>query len=121
MSIEALDNKLYNLCFIENICRNNSEKIKQMLQTFIHSIPAAVEQIKNAHQRNEFSIIQQTAHKIKPVLAFYSIAALEEDIILIEQLAKEEANTADLHRKILKLDEVINSIVTDMTINFLNI
>lgn len=110
--------KLYNLSFIENICRNNPENIKKMLQTFINSIPADIEQIKKAHHRLEFSVIQQTAHKIKPVLSFYSIVTLEEDITIIEQLAKEEKNTPDLLLKIQKLDEVVSSVVSDIKSHF---
>ena len=56
LNTEATAYRLYDLSFIEKICRNNAETKRKMLQTFISTIPVAVEQIKNAHQRLEFLI-----------------------------------------------------------------
>lgn len=111
--------KLFDLCFIEKTCRHNPEKIRIMLQTFINTIPVAVEQIQNAHHLLDFPVIKNTAHQIKPVLSYYAIVTLEKDINLIEQLAKEETNSPELFSKIQKLETVISQVVTDMKSNLL--
>lgn len=120
LNTEANGNRLFDLSFIEKVCRNNAETKRKMLTTFISTIPFSVEEIRKAYQQQDFVTIKNTAHQIKPVLAFYAIVTLEKDIELIEQLANKAQNTTELQLKIQKLDEVVNKVVSQIKANFLN-
>jgi HPt (histidine-containing phosphotransfer) domain-containing protein len=113
------DEKLYDLCMIEQLCRGNQEKVKKIVQVFIEQIPQSVEEIKSAYSKRDFLVIKNVAHRIKPTLSYYAIIQVEKDIQLIEKLAKEELATPELEVKIKKLDTVINQIVEQMKKDFL--
>jgi HPt (histidine-containing phosphotransfer) domain-containing protein len=106
--------KLFDLTFLQTLSRGNAATLQRMISSFVHNIPVAVEEIKEAYRRKDFSTLRETAHRIKPVLGFYAIVKMEKDMVLIEKLAKEQAATPELELKIEKLDIVVNSVVENL-------
>ncbi len=105
---------LYNLELIEKMCRGSIDLIKEMLQVFVEDLPKAVEEIKSAYQTQNFTIIKNTAHRIKPVLKFYHIEILENDILAMEQIAERQVLSGELKELIKKMDSVLSIIVADI-------
>ncbi|MBX7182279.1 MAG: Hpt domain-containing protein [Bacteroidia bacterium] len=112
-------NKLYNLSFIDTVCRGNQVVKKKMLDTFLSTIPLDVVKIKNAHIEGDFETVSQVAHKIKPVLATYGINSISEDIHAIEMLAKDEPGHPEIGNKIELVVNTVNLVAQDIKINFL--
>ncbi|MBL0356119.1 MAG: hypothetical protein IPP72_04185 [Chitinophagaceae bacterium] len=112
--------KLYDLCMIEKLCRGNQEQVKQMIQVFIDQTPQAVEEIRLAYKKNDFTVVKKTAHRIKPVLSYYAIVKIEKDIQLIEVMAEEGIATHELELKIKKVEDVVSRIVEQMKSTFLS-
>lgn len=110
--------KLYDLCMIEKLCRGNQEQVKQMLSVFIDQVPKAVEEIRSAYSENDFDQVKKAAHRIKPVLGFYAVIKVEEDIKLIESAASLLPKS-EFEYKLNRVDAVVTSIVTQMKNNFL--
>lgn len=111
--------KLYDLSLVEKICRGNIEILRKMIQTFLSTIPSAIDEIKLALNRMDFETIKKTTHRIKPTLAIYAVVKIEKDILRIEELAKNETGDNELRLKIGKVDEVVTSIVCAMKNEFL--
>ena len=111
--------KLYDLGFIDTVCRGNQVVKKKMLDTFISTIPLDVVKIKNAHESGDFETVSQIAHKIKPVLATYGINSVAEEINAIEILAKDQPGHPELFGKIELVVNTVNLVAQDIKINFL--
>ena len=106
--------KLFDLSMIENFCRGNQEQVKKMIRVFINQVPQSVEAIKIAYNRHQFNTIKEEAHRIKPILGYYAVNAVEQDIHHIEMLAAAEIPGHELEAKINKLDEVVARIVDEL-------
>lgn len=117
---ETDSEKFYDMCMIERLCHFNEERIKKLVSVFIEQVPQAVEEIKLAYSRKDFSVIKKTAHRIKPTLSYYAIIKVEKDIQQIERIARNGGDTADLELKIIKLDMVVAEVVRKMKQEFFN-
>lgn len=117
---ETGSEKFYDMCMIERLCHFNTERIKKLVGVFIEQVPQAIEEIKQAYAKKDYSIIRKTAHRIKPTLSYYAIIKIEKDIQQIERMAKEGVDTADLELKIIKLDIVVAEVVKKMKQEFFN-
>ena len=109
----------YELSMIETMCRGNQEKINKMISVFIDQVPASVDEIKSAYHKNDFTTIKNTAHRIKPSFAYYGIANIEKEINQIETLAIKGIASTEIENKIIKLEQVVNQVVSEMKRDFL--
>jgi HPt (histidine-containing phosphotransfer) domain-containing protein len=114
LHFEAPFEKLYDLGMIERLCRGDMGKTKKMLQLFINDMPASIEEIKQAYKMQDFITLKKTAHRIKPVLAMYSIVKIEKDIAMIENSGIEERVTPELESKINNLSSIIGEVTQQM-------
>jgi HPt (histidine-containing phosphotransfer) domain-containing protein len=116
---EITDEKLYDICMIERLCRGNLEQVKKMVNVFIREIPDAVEEIKGAYQHGDFVKVKNTTHRIKPTLSYYGIIKIEKDIRRIEALAKLGQPAPELELKIGNVEKVIAGVVEKLKTDFL--
>jgi HPt (histidine-containing phosphotransfer) domain-containing protein len=114
LKFEAPFEKLYDLGMIEKLCRGDISRTKKMVQLFINDMPASIEEIKQAYKKLDFITLKKTAHRIKPVLAMYSIAKIEKDIEMIESSGIEERVTPELESKINNLSSIIGEVTEQM-------
>jgi HPt (histidine-containing phosphotransfer) domain-containing protein len=115
---ESNQEKLYDLCMIEMLCRGNKEQIKKIVSIFISQVPQSVEEIKTAYSKNDFTTIKKVAHRIRPILGYYAIVKIEKDILRIEAIAETGIATAELQLKINKLEEVTTIVVEKLNADF---
>ena len=117
--LSPASDKLFDLSMIEKMCRGNKDTILKMINTFIRTITDAVEELKQACQKNDFLTIQKTAHRIKPTLAIYGIAKLEQEICQMEKLEEEPGNINRLGIWMEKLDNILASVIRQLKTDFL--
>lgn len=107
---------LYNLSLIEKACRGKKEAKEKMLETFKKSSTKAVQEIKQAAQDEDFELMRAAAHSIKPVFAMYAIITLEKSIHYIEHFNEGEDNLEILNEAILKTEQTIEEINTELSL-----
>jgi len=115
----ATDEKLYDICMIDRLCRGNQEQVKKMVAVFIKEIPNAIEEIKQAYNSSDFVTVKKTTHRIKPTLSYYAIIKIEKDIRRIEALAKQGEAVSELELKISRVEKVIDAVVERLKTDFL--
>jgi HPt (histidine-containing phosphotransfer) domain-containing protein len=118
--IDPTSEKLYNMSMIERLCHQNKELIKKLVKVFIDEVPEAVEDIKIAYKNRDYVVIKNTAHRIKPTIAYYNIVKLEKNIQEIEVLALEEMESEDFELKIIKLNILVDQVVKELKNEFYN-
>lgn len=106
--------QLFDMSYVNKICRNNHDKIKKMVSVFVSTIPAAVEELKQAYERQDFDAVKKTAHRIKPVILIYAIVKAGGVIVDIEKMAKNRSGIHELSSKIETLQYTIHSVVDEM-------
>lgn len=115
----AAEEKLYDICMIDRLCRGNQDQVKKMVAVFIKEIPNAIEEIKKAYNNNDFVTVKKTTHRIKPTLSYYAVIKIEKDIRSIETLAKQGQATPELELKIIRVENVLDAVVERLKSDFL--
>jgi HPt (histidine-containing phosphotransfer) domain-containing protein len=114
IEFETAFEKIYDLEMVNRLCRGDNNLTKKMVQLFLNDIPPAIEEIKQAYKMLDFITLKKIAHRIKPVLAMYSIVKIENDIEMIENAGIEEKITPELESKINNLSSIIDNVIQQM-------
>lgn len=105
---------LFNLSKLRDIAKGNDAFINKMLQLFIEQGHATMMEIKAACAAGDLDKVRSAAHRIKPSLDSLGINSLKEDILNIEKNAVALNADGKLEDIILRLDNVISNIITDL-------
>jgi HPt (histidine-containing phosphotransfer) domain-containing protein len=114
IEFETAFEKIYDLEMVNRLCRGDNNLTKKMVQLFLNDIPPAIEEIKQAYKMLDYITLKKIAHRIKPVLAMYSIVKIENDIEMIENAGIEEKITPELESKINNLSSIIGNVIQQM-------
>lgn len=106
--------QLFDMSYVNKICRNNADAVIKMVTVFINTIPAAIIEIEQHYQAQDFDAVKKTAHRIKPVIMYYAIVKAERIVLDIEKLAKNRLWLDGLGTKIGVLKNTINEVVAEM-------
>lgn len=79
-----------DLSYLKKVSGGNEEFIKDMVNTFIDTLPKSVEEIQGALNSGEWDALARAVHKIKPSLTMVGLSRTREIGALIEENAKEQ-------------------------------
>ncbi len=107
--------KQYDLNYLRNISGNNTEFIREMLQTFTQSIPTSLQEIEEALFKKDFTKLARVVHQIKPSMTLLGINHMKDAAVKIENIAKSETPAeADLAVKTNKFINTCREIIDDL-------
>lgn len=109
---------LFDMSYVNKICRNNPEAVKKMVTVFVNTIPAAIDEIKKLYMLKDYDAVKKTAHRIKPVIMYYAIVKAERVILDIEKMAKNRIWLNELDAKIDLLKTTVNKVAQEMKKDF---
>lgn len=108
-------NKQYDLAYLRNMSGDNQEFIKEMIQTFVQSIPVSLKEMENALNLSDFVQVARIAHQIKPSMTLLGIEHLKESAVQIESLAKNnKAPSLELQVNVMEFTQTCRDIVSDL-------
>ncbi len=81
---------LFDLQYLKSIAGNNQEFVREMVHTFIQSIPLLLTEMETALQLRNGLAISRIAHQIKPTLTLLGIHQLKELANQIEEMVNHE-------------------------------
>jgi PAS domain S-box-containing protein len=84
VEIEDID-----LSYLHKVSGGNDDFIKDMVNTFIETIPKSVNEILTALNSRDWEAVSRAVHKIKPSLTMVGLAKTRELGAIIEESAKE--------------------------------
>jgi CheY-like chemotaxis protein len=88
----------YNLAYLRSVSGNNEEFIREMVLTFIQTIPQVLEDMKTAMEGHDWIKLSRLAHQIKPSFILMGLDSLRSDIVFIEENSKQETNLVEVER-----------------------
>jgi PAS domain S-box-containing protein len=89
---------MYNLDYLRSVSGNNEEFIREMVSTFIQTVPGILEDMHHAMERQDWMKLSRLAHQIKPSFTLMGLDALRVDIVFIEENSKMETNLPEVVR-----------------------
>jgi CheY-like chemotaxis protein len=105
----------YNLDYLRSVSGNNEEFIREMVMTFIQTIPPVLEDMKTAMGTHDWLKLSRLAHQIKPSFILMGLDSLRSDIIFIEENSKLETNLLEVERLALDFIERCYSMLPELS------
>jgi PAS domain S-box-containing protein len=90
----------FNLSYLKDISGDNQEFIREMIQTFVQTIPTSLNQIEDALEIGDWTKVSRVTHQIKPSLTLLGIGLLKEKANLIEEQTKRNIISTELKKEI---------------------
>jgi len=101
------EENLYNLKVIKKIAKNNNNTLEKMISVFIEKSSTEIKEILLAVNENDWDTIAQTAHKMKPAIAYMGMNEIEKKVDDIINWARNRQNLP----KIKTYSEFINEVL----------
>lgn len=76
----------FNLNYLKNMSGDNPEFVREMVETFINSIPKLLRDMEEALGKGDLVKVGKIAHQIKPSLTLMGIPQLKESAVQLEEI-----------------------------------
>jgi HPt (histidine-containing phosphotransfer) domain-containing protein len=106
--------RLYDLNYLKTISDDNREFIREMVETFIQSIPKLLNEMDEALHVGEWSKVSRIAHQMKPSLTLLGIHRLKESAIKIEEIS-ETPDSDSAKRQVKKFIQACSDAIAQLT------
>jgi CheY-like chemotaxis protein len=103
--------KLYDLTMIETISGGDQSFVIKMLQLFLETVPATLNDISAASAASEWLPLSKFAHKLKSTIDSMGITELKQDIRFIENNGKMGEKPDELRAVVEKVINVMNDVM----------
>jgi len=90
---QEINRPSFDLHYLRNISGGNPEFVREMVETFVQSIPVSLRDMEAALRSADFMKVAKIAHQIKPSLTLLGIHKLKESAAHIEEIAKAPSAT----------------------------
>ncbi len=105
----------YDLTYLKTISGNDEAFIRDMMQTFVDTMPAVIQQMAHAAQSNDLETLARLAHQIKPSFSLLGIQGLQATILFIEENGKQKTRPAEVHAATNEFVTSCNSLISDFS------
>jgi PAS domain S-box-containing protein len=105
----------FDLTYLREVSGNNEEFIREMIQTFVQTIPPILSQMNTSLSRQDWEKLSRLAHQIKPSLALMGMNDLRSQVLYIEQNGKSRDNLEQLPVKTQDFIIYCEQIIPELT------
>lgn len=104
-----------DLTYLRSISNNNEDFVKEMMQTFVQSIPGVLTEMKLCLSDGNWEKLSKLAHQIKPSFTLLGVHELKNTILFIEENGKNKTNLLELPKISSNFITTCESLVEDVT------
>jgi PAS domain S-box-containing protein len=105
----------FDFTYLRTISNNNEEFIKEMIQTFLQTIPGTLNEMRNCLQQKDWEKLARFAHQIKPSFTLMGIDELRPVVVSIEENGKNKTNLDELPRVTTEFIKSCEALLDDFT------
>ncbi len=91
-SSKTNDTTVVDLSYLKKVSNNNGQFIKEIVTSFLESMPHSVEDINEQLANRNWEKLAKVVHKIKPTITLMGIHHLKDKIVQLEQESKNGQN-----------------------------
>lgn len=104
----------YNLDYLKRVSGNNEEFIREMIQTFVSSLPQTTEGMTEAVSVKDWDRLSRLAHQVKPSFTLMGLDRLRDKVALIEEYSKTRTDLHTLPQKVAEFMQFCQSAVDEL-------
>lgn len=104
----------YSLDYLRNVSGNNQDFIREMINTFLQSIPTILSDMKNAMDERNWERVSKLAHQIKPSFTLMGLDALRKEVLFIEEHGKNNTRVDELPNAVMQLIQQCDAVLIDL-------
>ncbi|MTI20120.1 response regulator, partial [Fulvivirga sp. RKSG066] len=116
----APSSQLTDLTYLGSICNGDKTFMREMVETFIANTPSAINEMQKWSHEAEWVKVGQTAHRIKPSIAFMGLESVKPIIKNIEDYGKEKKNTDQIPALIDTLSQKCQAAIHELNLTLKN-
>jgi PAS domain S-box-containing protein len=105
----------FDFTYLRNVSGNNEEFIREMILTFVQTIPPILSEMSNSVSEKDWNKLSRLAHQIKPSLALMGMNELRTRVIYIEENGKAKSNLQELPFVTNKFIHLCEDIIPQLT------
>jgi PAS domain S-box-containing protein len=113
-SLNPVGSPTVDLSYLRSVSDNNEEFIKEMIQTFVQTIPGILTEMELCLKEKNWDRLSRLAHQIKPSFTLMGIHNTRESILFIEANAKAHDNIDEVTRRTIGFIKSCREIVADL-------
>jgi len=111
-----VDNKsVTDLSYLREIAMGDDSIVIETTEAFLEDTPAALENIQNHYESEEWQQLSKQAHKIKPNLKYMGMEHAHELVLTIEEQAKSGQISDDLGEKVSEFCSLCHQALDELT------
>ena len=96
---------LIDLSYLKKISGDNEDFMKDIISTFLKSVPESIDKLEKHVEKKEFKEIHAISHRLKPSFELLGIKNLKDSAIKIEEYVSNDSN----HDEVIRLGNQIIS------------
>lgn len=112
--IEAPARSGFDLAYLRSISDNNHEFLREMIDTFVQSMPPVLKEMQQSLQEQDWRKLSRLAHQIKPSFSLLGMEALRKTVFYIEQNADQKTDLQEVTRTTLQFIDDCTTVVSDL-------
>jgi PAS domain S-box-containing protein len=105
----------FDFTYLRSVSNNNEEFIKEMIQTFVQTMPGILHQMSACLNQKNWTQLSKLAHQIKPSFTLMGITELRSTIVFIEENGKSETNLPEVTSMTLRFIDSCEDLVKDFS------
>ena len=103
----------FDFTYLRSISNNNEDFIKEMIQTFVQTIPGILAEMSVCVAEKNWEKLSKLAHQIKPSFTLMGVDELRSTIAFIEENGSQKTNLSELAKVTLNFVENCKDLVKD--------
>jgi PAS domain S-box-containing protein len=104
----------YNLQYLRSVSGNNAEFIREMIITFLHTLPGILAEMQRAAQDRSWEKLSRLAHQIKPSFTLMGLDGLRSRVLFIEENGKAYTRTDELPNVVKDFTEKCQVVIQEL-------
>jgi PAS domain S-box-containing protein len=95
----------YDLTLVRNITKGNQQSFEKMIRVFVEKSGEEMIVLKKALEEKDWEMMSNTAHKMKPALAYMGMKLLEQEVNNLYHLCKNQQDEVLIKNIVSMVDE----------------
>jgi HPt (histidine-containing phosphotransfer) domain-containing protein len=109
---------IYSLDKINEMAEGDQDFINSVVSVFLEEVPEDLLALETALEENNYQMVYQLAHKIKPNVDLLGMEQTRAAALEIETLGKSESNMEEIKRIFPSLKNDIHQVVSELKNDF---
>ena len=106
--------KLYDLSQVKLFLGDDKQQLGNMISIFVNETPIMIQALNDNMQSKNLEEVRFYAHKLKSSIDLFQINGLQQDIRVLETLAKERSDVTAIEQYVSAITNRLESVIKEI-------